>query len=153
MATRPDSRGCDHHYDWQGLHWQQPSGHYQLWPPLQEEQGTHAEKVRNWPLLKKMLCFYNQLKNIFLLFTVLKLLRWKILAHNNGFRTQYENCGFLYGNYLFSRFQLVIMDESHCIKNDKSARTKAAEPIMKVNYLSVITFFFTLLCNIENYHK
>jgi len=29
------------------------------------------------------------------------------------------------------KFQLVIMDESHCIKNDKSARTKAAEPIMK----------------------
>ena len=42
------------------------------------------------------------------------------------------------------------MDESHCIKNDKSARTKAAEPIMKVNYLSVITFFFKLLWNIEN---
>ncbi len=29
-------------------------------------------------------------------------------------------------------YQLIIMDESHCIKNDKSARTKAAEPLMKV---------------------
>jgi SWI/SNF-related matrix-associated actin-dependent regulator 1 of chromatin subfamily A len=29
-------------------------------------------------------------------------------------------------------YQLVIMDESHCIKNDKSARTRAAEPLMKV---------------------
>ena len=39
------------------------------------------------------------------------------------------------------------MDESHCIKNDKSARTKAAEPIMKVNYLSVIidTFIYATM--------
>ena len=29
------------------------------------------------------------------------------------------------------RFNLVIMDESHSIKNDKSARTKAAEPLMR----------------------
>jgi hypothetical protein len=29
-------------------------------------------------------------------------------------------------------YQLIIMDESHCIKNDKSARTRAAEPLMKV---------------------
>jgi len=28
-------------------------------------------------------------------------------------------------------FQLVIMDESHCIKNDKSARTRAADPLMR----------------------
>jgi SWI/SNF-related matrix-associated actin-dependent regulator 1 of chromatin subfamily A len=30
-------------------------------------------------------------------------------------------------------YQLIIMDESHCIKNDKSARTRAAEPLMKVS--------------------
>ncbi len=29
-------------------------------------------------------------------------------------------------------YQLIIIDESHCIKNDKSARTRAAEPLMKV---------------------
>jgi len=28
-------------------------------------------------------------------------------------------------------YQLIIMDESHCLKNEKSARTKAAEPLMK----------------------
>jgi SWI/SNF-related matrix-associated actin-dependent regulator 1 of chromatin subfamily A len=42
---------------------------------------------------------------------------------------------------LLSRgFKLVIMDESHCIKNDKSARTKAAEPIMqKSKFLILLT--------------
>jgi len=29
-------------------------------------------------------------------------------------------------------YQLIIMDESHCIKSDKSARTRAAVPLMKV---------------------
>ena len=37
------------------------------------------------------------------------------------------------------------MDESHCIKNDKSARTKAAEPIMKVNFSSGISDDYTTL--------
>jgi len=38
------------------------------------------------------------------------------------------------------KFNLVIMDESHCIKNDKSVRTKAAEPLMRGSrYLILLT--------------